>query len=160
MNNLGNPDGNSNPNQKNNLRSSSSSPTVVIDANGAPTIKDEPAQPRSKMPEILKKLDCPEATPVEVSRLISQELAFIASEISLCNAESTGMMKLKVCTARLEAVKALANAAKENQALAKHDELNFDGPKFIFLFDNYSIICGRPLSKQSASVMKTSNSDS
>jgi hypothetical protein len=108
---------------------------VVIGANGAPTFKDEPAQSHSKMPEILKKLDCPEATPVEVSRLISQELAIIASEMSLCNVDSTGMKKLKACAARLEALNALAKAAKETQALAKHDELNFDGPKFTFVFD-------------------------
>lgn len=128
-------DGNSNPTQNNNLRSSLRTKTVVINANGVPTIKDEPAPWPSKMAEIARALNCPEATPAEVSRLLSQEVAIIASEMSLCNVDATDAMKLKACTARLEAVKALSSVVKANQALATHEVLNFDGPKFHFVFD-------------------------
>jgi hypothetical protein len=86
---------------------------------------------QSKLPEILDKIKDPKVPSAEIIRLIAHEMALINQDMRLCETDGAAGFKLKICTERIRALHAVAEAAKESDAC---DVLNFDGPKFIFVF--------------------------
>lgn len=126
--------GNSCPPRENNLQGYLEQRIVVIARDGSAAFEEQPPNQaqRTVMQEIRQELSSPEPSAADVNRLISQEIANIICEMSL----STNLKKLKAFTVRIAALSALAKAVARNEKLAKHDVLNFDSPKFIFVFDH------------------------
>jgi len=111
--------------------------TVLVDADGSLKTKGSPAPQNrdSKMLEIIEKLGLPDFRAVEVHRLIAVETALVTRAMGEDKDNSDAATVLKEGAARVKALRALANAVEKVDSLTKRDELNFDGPKFKFVFD-------------------------
>ncbi len=111
--------------------------TVVMDADGSLTMRgtQSPQRRDSKMLEIIEKLGSPDFQAIEVHRLIAVEIALVTRAMGEGKDNSDAATVLKEGAARVKALRALAKAVEEVDSLTKRDELNFDGPKFQFVFD-------------------------
>ena len=88
----------------------------------------------SKLPEILDKIKDPNVSVAAVIRLIAVEMTVITQDMQTCESEATAVFKLKSCMAQIRALRAVAEAAQDADAWTKRDVLDFDGPKFKFVF--------------------------
>jgi hypothetical protein len=111
--------------------------TVVVGADGSLTMKgtQSPQSPDSKLLEIIEKLGSADFEPLEVHRLIAVEIALVTRAMGDRKDNSDAATVLKEGLARVKALRSLAKAIEKFDSLTKRDVLNFDGPKFQFVFD-------------------------
>lgn len=96
-----------------------------------PPPTDEAAS--TTMEDILVLLKDPEAPASDISRLIALELGSTINQISLLQ-EATSGFKLKFLKEQVKALRELSRTLFESETMSKKDVLNFDGPKFAFVF--------------------------
>jgi hypothetical protein len=82
--------------------------------------------------EILGMINNPNKGVADINRMIAGEIATATGDISLL-AQTDGY-KLKFLTERIRALRDLSKTLTETEILSKKDILNFDGPKFQFVF--------------------------
>ena len=87
------------------------------------------------MLEIIEKLSSSDFQAIEVHRLIAVEIALVTRGMGDRKDNSDAATVLKEGAARVKALRALAGAVEKVDPLTKRDVLNFDGPKFQFVFD-------------------------
>ncbi len=83
-----------------------------------------------KFDEILQKLEDPNCSAAEVSRLITVELGKIARDSVRGGREAQDAWKQKGWETQVKVLTALAKQLNDTEILSKKDSLNFDGPKF------------------------------
>jgi hypothetical protein len=91
----------------------------------------------SKLPEILDIIKDPNFSVSEITRLITVEMTLIAQDMRTYESDRAAGFKLKNCTGQIKALRAVAEAAKEADAWAKREDLDFDGPKFNFVYGEF-----------------------
>ena len=87
----------------------------------------------SAMPRILEMLKDPETPISDISRCIAQELGSVISAINNLDDATTGY-HLKFLREQVKALRELSKTLNESETLNKRDILNFDGPKFLFVY--------------------------
>ena len=93
---------------------------------------EEEAPKLSRMLEVLDMIGDPLKPVSDINRIIAGELASVVEEMSNLPAEKS--YKLGVLKEQVKALRELAKTLAENEVLSKKDILNFDGPKFQFVF--------------------------
>ncbi len=93
----------------------------------------------SMLPQILEKIHDPNFPLAEVNRLIAIEIAFIAQEMSRLRGEvkhgnHSETFLQKSYEANIKALAQLEKSLTSTDILSHRDILNFDGPKFQWLF--------------------------
>lgn len=83
-----------------------------------------------KFDEILTKLEDPNCSAAEVSRLITVELGKVARDSVRGSGEVQDAWKQKGYETTVKVLTALAKQLNDTEILSKKDSLNFDGPKF------------------------------
>src|SRR5271166_2788902 len=83
-----------------------------------------------KFDEILEKLNDPNCSAAEVSRLITVELGKVARDSVRGSSDVQEAWKQKGYETQVKVLTALAKQLNETEVLSKKDQLNFDGPKF------------------------------
>ena len=93
-------------------------------------LQREPETPQreSRLPEILKQLEDPNFSAVEVSDLISQEIALVSLEIQKCEHQPIPKCQRDNFQVTLEGLLLLHKTMVKAEKMP--DVLNFDGPKF------------------------------
>ena len=85
-----------------------------------------------RMIEIFDMIQDPEKPVSEINRIIAGEIAVCTGSISTL--EQANGYKLKFLTENVKALRELSKTLSESEVLSKKDVLNFDGPKFHFVF--------------------------
>ena len=113
--------------------------TVVVGVDGSLTIKGARLREStdSTMSEIIEKLRGPDFQAVEIHRLIATQIALITRTMLERREDLDATTVLKEGAERIKALRCLAESVEEVDALTKRDELNFDGPKFEYVFDEF-----------------------
>jgi hypothetical protein len=83
-----------------------------------------------KFDEILEKLNDPNCSAAEVSRLITVELGKVARDSVRGSSDVQEAWKQKGYETQVKVLTALAKQLNDTDILSKKDSLNFDGPKF------------------------------
>ncbi len=84
---------------------------------------------------IQEKLEDPNYSASEVLRLISAEHVQLCMEIGVHQKNAKAGSILRNIRAQLQALAGIANMVRRRQALRKkEDQLDFDGPKFLYVF--------------------------
>jgi hypothetical protein len=85
--------------------------------------------------EILEMIRDPNSSMIEINRKIAMEIAHATSDIaSAALSTDTSPYKLKALEAQVKALRELSRTLVEAENFAKRDILNFDGPKFKYVF--------------------------
>lgn len=110
---------------------------ITIDVEQVHIPVDKPADkantPNARMSLMLQLIDDPDKPVSEIQRIIAAEIASVTGSIS-CMQESKGY-QLKFMTEQIKALRELSKTLTEADVLSKKDILNFDGPKFQFVFN-------------------------
>lgn len=85
-----------------------------------------------RMLDIINMIEDPEKPVSEINRIIAGEIAICTGSISTL--EQANGYKLKFLTENVKALRELSKTLSESEVLSKKDVLNFDGPKFHFVF--------------------------
>ena len=86
----------------------------------------------NRMEEILNLIEDPLKPVSDINRIIASELASVTGTMASLDQSTT--YKLAVLKEQVKALRELAKTLAENEVLSKKDILNFDGPKFQFVF--------------------------
>lgn len=106
---------------------------ITVEHLSIPETKPESTAPvNERMVKVLEMINDPEKPVSEIQRLIAAEIASVTGTIS-CMPDEKGY-KLKVMTEQIKALRELSKTLTEADVLSKKDILNFDGPKFQFVF--------------------------
>jgi hypothetical protein len=106
---------------------------VTVDGSASPRVETPAPDAESKLGEILDKLQDPNVSIAEALRLIPVEIGLLIQEMGTNEANDAAASRRKSCLEQIGALRVLAKVAKEADAGAKRDVLNFDGPKFKFV---------------------------
>lgn len=111
----------------------------VVTADGSVTVSRQElrqGRPRreSRLPEIQEKIADPNSPAAEIMRLIHQELALVIGEMRHYEHDKSAAPKLRNCAVQVTALCALQKLVERADARSKKDLLNFDGPKFQYVF--------------------------
>lgn len=79
---------------------------------------------------ILEKIDDPNFSVSEISRLIAKEIAAVTLDMHLSHNLGQDPVKLKTFTELVKALRELGRQLEQAEVLSKKDILNFDGVKF------------------------------
>jgi hypothetical protein len=88
----------------------------------------------SNLPELKQKLEDPNFPVHELSRLISLELVSLAQEMADIENDPSMQFKMKGYDLQVKNLRELAKSITETDVLSKRDVLQFDGPKFQYVF--------------------------
>lgn len=105
--------------------------TIIMEQVQVPSTREE-LTPSQRMTDILAMIEDPDKPVSDINRVIAGEIASTTGEIS-CLAQASGY-KLKFLTERVKALRELSKTLSEAEVLSKKDILNFDGPKFQYVF--------------------------
>lgn len=105
---------------------------VAMEQVQVPAEKQEPVSLSEKMTEILRMIDDPNQGVAEINRVIAGEIASATGDISTLS-QASGY-KLNFLKERVKALRELSKTLSESEVLSKKDILNFDGPKFQYVF--------------------------
>lgn len=105
---------------------------VALERVEVPAEKREPVTTSAKMLDILAMIEDPERPVSEINRAIAAEIASATGDIG--SLEQSSGYKLSFLKERVKALRELAKTLTESDVLSKKDILNFDGPKFQFVF--------------------------
>lgn len=94
--------------------------------------EDEESSKRNRMEDILSLINDPLKPVSDINRIIAGELAAVTS--AMADLTQSNSYKLSILKEQVRALRELAKTLAENEILAKKDILNFDGPKFQFVF--------------------------
>jgi hypothetical protein len=95
----------------------------------------------SKLQEILDKIKDPNYSVVEVTHLIAVEMILIVQDMQTCERDGAAAFRRESYMAQIGALRALDKAVKEADVGRKRaDVLNFDGPKFKFVFGEMGVL--------------------
>jgi hypothetical protein len=98
--------------------------------NGGVQQAEKPKEHHDKFDEILEKLNDPNCSVGEVSRLITVELGKVARDSVRGSSDVQEAWKQKGYETQVKVLTALAKQLNDTEILSKKDQLNFDGPKF------------------------------
>ena len=106
-------------------------------------IPDEAANPgpkdpdmlerETKMDEILEKINDPNFSVSEVSRLIAVEMATVSRQMARIDYDPAMQWKFKAYNEQVKALQVLGKQLGDADILSRKDIINFDGPKFQFV---------------------------
>lgn len=85
-----------------------------------------------RMGDILEMIEVPETPVSEINRVIAGEIAAATGEIA--SLEQSSGYKLKFLMEQVKALRELSKTLSEAEVLSKKDILNFDGPKFQYVY--------------------------
>ncbi len=94
----------------------------------------DPSRRESRLPEIREKIADASSPASEIMRLIHEELVLVIQEMVEYETDAAAAPKLKSCVGQVTALCALQKLVQTFDASSKQDVLNFDGPKFQFVF--------------------------
>lgn len=108
--------------------------TIVVEQVSTQEVSGEKKEPviNQRMIEIIELIANPEKPVSEINRIIAGEIAVATGSISTL--EQASGYKLKFLTEQVKALRELSKTLSESEVLSKKDVLNFDGPKFQFVF--------------------------
>ncbi len=86
------------------------------------------------LPELKEKLEDPNFPVHELSRLIALEIISISQQMAECENDPSLQFKMKGYNDQIKGLRELAKSIQETDILSRKDILNFDGPKFKFVF--------------------------
>lgn len=99
-------------------------------------ISDEPTLANltrfSRMSEVSGLISDPLTPVADINRIIAGELAAVTTEIAELTQASA--YRLNILKEQVKALRELAKTLTDNEVLSKKDILNFDGPKFQYVF--------------------------
>lgn len=107
-----------------------SNDTFSVAPSGAVAQPEKDTEHNDKFDEILEKLQDPNCSAAEVSRLITVELGKVARDSVRSGKDPGDAWKQKSWETQVKVLSALAKQLSETEVLSKKDNLNFDGPKF------------------------------
>jgi len=97
----------------------------------------------SKLQDIRDALGQESYDSAELSNWITIEIASVTEELR--NIDPTEAFKVKACTDQVKALRELGKQLADTDSLNKRDALNFDGPKFLFVMQEYMAILGESM---------------
>lgn len=110
-----------------------SDPIIVnVEQVEVPAEKQDLIALSARMTDILDMIEDPNRAVSEINRVIAGEIASATGDISTLS-QASGY-KLKFLTERIKALRELSKTLSESEILSKKDILNFDGPKFQYVF--------------------------
>ena len=95
--------------------------------------------------DILDLINDPQKPVSDISRLIAGELAAVTTQMAELN--QTDGYKIKFLSERIKALRELSKTLADSETLSKKDILNFDGPKFQYVFQEI-IACFKKAMKE------------
>lgn len=93
-----------------------------------------PSRRESRLPEIREKVADASSPAIEIMRLIHEELVLVIQEMVEHETDGSAAPKLRSCAGQVTALCALQKLVQKVDASSKQDVLDFDGPKFQFVF--------------------------
>ena len=105
-----------------------------------------------RMKEILELISDPQKAVGDINRLVAGELAVVTNLMSQLS--QTDGYKLKFFSERIKALRELSKTLAESEAISKRDILNFDGPKFQYVFQE--LIASFKKAMKEAGIQETS----
>jgi hypothetical protein len=140
-------------------------PPALHDAVAQTEHKFPGVQPHASMlPAILEKIHDPNYPLAEVNRLIAIEIAFVTQEMSRLRGDvergnHTETFLQKSYEQQVKALQALEKSLTSTDILSHRDILNFDGPKFTWLFgeivNSFKKACQDALGKDGESMVQS-----
>ena len=108
--------------------------TVIVFAEGVGSPISTPSDASSvdRMVEILSLINDSDKPVSDINRMIAGELASVTTEMT--ELTQTNGYRLKFLSERIKALRELSKTLAESENLSKKDILNFDGPKFQYVF--------------------------
>jgi len=98
-----------------------------------------------RMTDILDFINDPQKPVSDISRMIAGELASVTTQMAELN--QTDGYKIKFLSERIKALRELSKTLADSETLSKKDILNFDGPKFQYVFQEI-IACFKKAMKE------------
>lgn len=92
----------------------------------------QPATRINRMIEVLGLIEDPLIPVSDINRILAGEIAAVTSEMA--DLTMSNAYRLNILKEQVRALRELAKTLTENEVLSKKDILNFDGPKFQFVF--------------------------
>jgi hypothetical protein len=114
---------------------------VVVDLDEAEVTVLTPLS--SRLYQISDMIDDPTVAVSDINRMIARELATVTADIT--NLSQTTGYRLQFFKEQVKALRELAKTLAESETLSKKDSLNFDGPKFQFVFIEMMSLFGKVL---------------
>ena len=130
-------------------------PIVLTDRAGlAPVGGNSDEDPILRMTEILKAIGDPQKPVSDISRMIAGELASVTTKMAELN--QTDGYKIKFLSERIKALRELSKTLADSETLSKKDIINFDGPKFQYVFQEI-LACFKKAMKETGLPETSSN---
>jgi len=112
---------------------------LLVAADGSVSVSqqvgcEDPSRRESRLSEIREKVADASSPATEIMRLIHEELVLVIQEMVKHETDGSAAPKLRSCAGQVTALCALQKLVQKVNASSKHDVLNFDGPKFQFVF--------------------------
>jgi hypothetical protein len=112
---------------------------LLVAADGSVSVSQQercqdPSGRESRLPEIREKVADASSPAGEIMRLIHEELVLVIQEMVEHEIDAFAAPKLRSCAGQVTALCALQKLVQKLDASSKQDVLNFDGPKFQFVF--------------------------
>jgi hypothetical protein len=111
--------------------------TFLVQANGTVTVSKEELEtlvPASRYPEIVAKMEDHNSSIEEVMRLIHSEIVTLIMKIEECRSDPVQAKKGERYLEQIRNLCAAAETYRKSKSAEKGDRLNFDGPKYKWLF--------------------------
>jgi len=105
---------------------------ILTDLDGDKGATVPPAPKADRMLEVLDMINDPYKPVSDINRIVAAELSSVISDMG--NLSQTDQWKIGTLKERVKALRELAKTLADNEILSKKDILNFDGPKFQFVF--------------------------
>ena len=108
---------------------------ILTGSNELAFIKEPPTYADSsiqRMKEILEAINDTQKPVSDISRMIAGELASVTTQMAELN--QTDGYKIKFLSERIKALREVSKTLADSETLSKRDILNFDGPKFLYAF--------------------------
>lgn len=128
---------------------------IKIGEDGAVSQQAIEAIPKDKLDEVLAKLEDPNCSAAEVSRMIAIELAKIARDAVRIDIQDA--WKQKLYETQVKVLQALSKQLSDTEVLSKKDNLNFDGPKFRWVLAELTSIFKKTLEDVKLEVSMVNN---
>lgn len=107
----------------------------VISEDAASDLPPEESSSAERILGILALIKDPEQSLIEINRNIAMEIAYATSEIAVAALSTdTSPYKLRALEAQIKSLRELSRTLAESENFSKRDVLNFDGPKFKYVF--------------------------
>lgn len=107
---------------------------ISFDEKEQPQVEKRESPRAANFKQIMDHISDPTTSLKEVIKLIAVEIAVATKDIADLNENPLALNQLKAKVEQVKALRELSKTLQENDTISKKDVLNFDGPKFQFVF--------------------------